>query len=103
MNAYAYKAALYCEHCANEIKKNLERSTGKPPIDMRDDSEAWPQGPYSNGADEADTPQHCDCCHAFLENPLTGDGENYVKEAIKANSGNPAVLTTWKEFYSYLF
>ena len=51
------------------------------------DSDDLPKGPYSNGGGEADTPQHCDGCGAFLENPLTGDGVPLrQREAHRARS-----------------
>ena len=64
------------------------------------------RGPYADGGGEADTPQHCDGCGHFLENPLAGDGLIYVEDAIRDNlrtkklSGatNNAVVD-WAEFY----
>ncbi len=84
-----------------------------PPRDF-DDSEQWPQGPYPDGGGEADCPQHCDCCGAFLENPLTDDGDSYVREkaepfnapdsswdeiATRAESAGQPVLAEWIRFY----
>lgn len=54
------------------------------------DSDEWPKGPYPDGGGEADTPQHCAGCHEFLENPLTSDGYEYVRE-------NPR--DEWDSFY----
>lgn len=92
MDAYIYKAALYCKACADEIYSSL------PGIALTsDDSEDCPQGPYSNGGGEADSPQYCDNCQVFLENPLTPEGMQYVKEQAEA-SPNP-VTEVWAEFY----
>jgi hypothetical protein len=63
-----------------------------------------PKGPYSNGGGEADTPQHCDGCGVFIENPLTGDGCRYVNEKLcehaRDGSGNAKVLEQWAEHYN---
>lgn len=71
MKAFIYQAALLCELCAKETSAKLPPSA---------DSDTYPQGPYGNGGGEADTPQHCDHCRVFLENPLTMDGGDYVRE-----------------------
>ena len=93
MKAYVFQAALLCEDCAETTMQSLEKA-GKP-SDGWGDSENWPQGPYEDGGGEADTPQHCDHCRIFLENPLTTDGEEYVRY------NSP--LGIWKQFYSYLW
>lgn len=102
MRAYIYKADIYCEDCAKQIVAN-GRALFWPTV-MKDDSEYYPQGPYSNGGGEADTPQHCGSCHEFLENPLTGDGYEYVAEAIGQRAyhgdGNKDVLWQWAMRYS---
>lgn len=87
MNAYIYDADIYCEDCARKA-----RSEG-----IRMD------GPYPDGGGEADCPQHCGDCHEFLENPLTTDGGDYVREAVEEATGDPDVLALWKNHYSYLF
>src|SRR5215467_8720050 len=40
------------------------------------------EGPYPDDGREADTPQHCDTCGVFLENPLTTEGYRYVNENL---------------------
>jgi hypothetical protein len=107
MNAYIYQAALYCEDCAKAIRERLTaapcttlgRETfvdGQP----NEDSDRWPHGPYSDGGGEADYPQHCDACGEFLENPLTSDGVDYVREMAEGNHrGNPGVVEEWLRFY----
>jgi hypothetical protein len=112
MDAYIYQAALWCSDCTRTIKKELKKK-GETPEDPDDegsyDSDDYPKGPYSEGGGEADTPQHCDGCAVFLENPLTGDGEEYVREAVardhenrkKGKKANP-IAGEWKEFYDYL-
>jgi hypothetical protein len=100
MLAYVYQADLYCEDCATQIKAELAYSHEGQPEHLFD-SDEYPKGPYPAG--ESDTPDHCGNCGVFLENSLTGDGEQYVKDAIQDGTGDPEVLATWKEFYSYLF
>ena len=100
--AYTYRAALYCSDCAESIKSQLEGEAGCDRALMEtgiDDSELYPQGPYSNGGGEADCPQHCDSCWEFLENTLTDDGLEYVRKAIARGTGKADVLRTWQNFY----
>jgi hypothetical protein len=103
MDAYIYQAALYCEDCALRERERLSdvlemSSTGF--VDY-DDSSVWPAGPYADGGGEADTPQHCDPCGVFLENPLTGDGYEYVRDAItEAPVGYSVAASVWAEFYA---
>lgn len=103
MKAYVYQAALWCETCALVVRENNESGGAITFDDMRKDSEHYPQGPYDDGGGEADCPQHCDGCGVFLENPLTDDGLEYVREAIQdwqeLSQGNGAVIHVWQEFY----
>ena len=97
MLVYIYKAAFYCQSCAQEIKADL--SFAQEGISEYDyDSDDYPKGPFSVG--ESDTPDHCDTCSQFLENALTQDGYDYVTDAIQENTGNQDVLDTWAEFYN---
>lgn len=110
MDAYVFQAALWCEDCTGGIKAERQsaayRGTRFLPSNPEDessyDSDDYPKGPYPDGGGEADSPQHCDGCGTFLRNPLTGDGETYVREALAAGDGNPDVLAEWREFYDYL-
>ena len=102
MMAYTYKAALLCEACAAMVCHDIRDGIVPGDLDSADSDEA-PQGPYANGGGEADSPQHCDHCNAFLENPLTTDGVEYVENAIarlefhgKPVSGPAA---QWRAFY----
>lgn len=108
MKAYIYAAALFCEACVasllgvgvdgirSEIDKR-RKAHGIP--DGATDTDNVPDGPYSDGGGEADTPTHCDKCNTFLGNPLTADGYAYVRGAISDGGGNPEVLAEWAEFY----
>jgi hypothetical protein len=64
------------------------------------------EGSYADGGGEADTPQHCDGCGQFLQNPLTGDGRTYVEGAIrhcittrKLSAATNNAVVDWAEFY----
>lgn len=96
MDVYIYQAALLCEACGDAViaRDDAGVNTG--------DSDDYPQGPYPGGGGEADTPQHCDHCHLFLENPLTGDGYNYVRDAVARDAalGRKSVaVEVWAPFY----
>lgn len=101
MNAYIYQAALWCEDCALKQREHLDaafRESGAAPGSPDDDSDRYPQGPYSDGGGEADTYQHCDGCHTFLENPLTDHGVTHVLGQIKdsmAEALQHGRATTW--------
>lgn len=91
MQVYVYNAALLCEDCGEKMQTELggdRNDTG--------DSEDYPQGPEGNGGGEADSPQHCDYCHTFLENELTSDGYEYVRGLVASGKCN---VPEWIEFY----
>jgi hypothetical protein len=119
MNVYMSCAALLCADCG-EKRRTALRHTMPPDFDQDAestyDSDHFPKGPYANGGGEADTPQHCDACGLFLENPLTPDGDAYVREqaeqetcrevddswedvAVRAEKANRPVLAQWIRFY----
>jgi hypothetical protein len=122
MDAYVYQAALWCGPCVIERlveeKKASPGALGMEPAEAQQqivsssgftdesdyDSEDLPKGPYPNGGEEADTPQHCDGCGVFLENPLTGVGVRYVNEKLtehaRDGSANTEVLKQWAEHYN---
>jgi hypothetical protein len=122
MDAYVYQAAVWCGPCMIrrlvEEKKASPGALGMEPAetlqqivsangftDENDyDSNDLPKGPYADGGGEADTPQHCDGCDAFLENPLITNGNRYVNEQLtqhaRNGSGNAEVLEQWAKHYS---
>jgi hypothetical protein len=101
MNVYIYRAALHCEGCGDKIKDALgHKFEGLSEYEF--DSDEYPKGPFPNGGGEKDYPDYCDTCGLFLENPLTGDGEDYVKDTLCLGEGCPDVLEEWAGFYSYL-
>jgi len=124
MRVYVFQAALLCEDCGKAICDQLRNSIQAlhPAFDESDestyDSDYFPKGPYADGGGEADSPQHCDHCHVFLENPLTDDGDKYVRDlaeefsdpraqadeswediAQKAESNGKLVLAQWIRYY----
>lgn len=108
-SAYVFQAALLCADCGAATRLELEGANAAP-IDPNDessyDSDTFPKGPYASGAGEADSPQHCDACGEFLENPLTPDGRHYVAERLarfERESGPiPAgsLFDVYRDFYS---
>lgn len=99
MKAYIYQATLLCEPCAHATRQEL--GDGSAP--HHEDPEHYPQGPYPDGGGEADSPQHCDGCSTFLENPLTSDGYRETAQMIKADfckaRFDSVAITVWAEFY----
>ena len=107
MEVYAFQGDLYCLDCGMDIKLNtpVPSHTKTNGVDMDEnsyDSYAYPKGPYLDGGGEADSPAHCGNCMVHLENSLTTDGEEYVKDAVKDALGGQTARE-WKEYYSYLF
>jgi len=100
MEAYVYKAELYCLACGHEIVTNLMAENNCPANTLDEssyDSDDFPKGPYPNGGGSSDTPQHCAKCGVFLENPLTTEGVDYVREVV--NSTPRSIVAKWKTFY----
>lgn len=109
MDAYVYRATLYCGDCAKEIKAELFENDlafgEKAPNDpIGVDSDDFPKGPYPDGGGEADSPQYCDGCGEFLENDLTTDGREMVLDSVAdwlawgGNRDDPDIKS-WIEFY----
>ena len=91
MDAYIFQADVWCEDCARDIQFRLSHRKDD------EDSDAYPQGPYSDGGGEADCPQHCGGCRVFLENPLTSHGVDYV---VEQHRDNPSDITQeWVDYY----
>ena len=106
MDVYLYQAALLCEECGDTVRSTLGYQTCPickfdPQDEETYDSDEYPKGPYPDGGGESDTPQHCDHCGLFLENPLTSDGVAYVREALELGyqDGDAATLIEWRAFY----
>ena len=114
MNVYVYQAALLCEDCGKATREQLtegQRRAGPPwpgwwldPNDEQSyDSDDYPKGPYDDGGGESDTPDHCDQCRVFLENPLTAEGYCYVLDAMAEAILHPDrsrdIVREWWKFY----
>ena len=103
-DAYIYDADIYCESCGEAICRRLDFE-GLAPDDPDDettyDSSEYPKGPYPDAGGEADSLQHCACCHMFLGNPLTTEGVRYtlelINEFIGTAHGNTRCLDLWAE------
>lgn len=114
MLVYIYAAEFYCEDCGEAIRKRVT-SEGYTPVDPDNEfsyiSDIYPKGPYPDGGGKSDCPQHCgagpECLNAielmdgskvgvWLENELTIDGVEYVREAIR-EGGEMAEM--WADFY----
>lgn len=114
MDAYIYAADVYCDACGESIRNRIT-SEGHAPADPDDegsyDSGEFPKGPEIDGGGEADSPNHCGagprCLNAieldghkvgaFLENPLTPEGERYVQELHRDDPSEVTAL--WMEHY----
>jgi hypothetical protein len=94
VDTYIFQAEVYCEDCIAKVKSRL-RAPLNPFDESTYDSDEYPKGPYAD--EESDTPEHCASCHVFLENPLTTDGYEYVREKIQ--EGLTAVTRQWASFY----
>jgi len=106
---YAYNADTWCDDCAEEIKDRILREhrlvtpvTFVPSDEDLDDldtgdTDEYPQ-PYGYST-ESDCPQHCAGCGIFLENELTTEGADYVREAVRedlaAGDTDSIAVTVW--------
>jgi hypothetical protein len=126
-DAYIFQADFWCNDCIRTYLKDREEvmlafpdlmvggehlisteymlaalieANGRDPVNPATwDSDEFPKGPESDGGGESDTPAHCCQCHTFLENPLTGDGYEYVLEQLRDGSGDADVLAEWRRYY----
>lgn len=129
--SFIYAADIYCDDCGEQIKTRILNELWGPsygddcpdgtPSDeftryddlashLEDmschhyDSDDYPKPCI--GSDESDTPQHCADCGVFLENDLTGDGADYVRETVREDiqSGrtDSVACTEWRTFYSWI-
>ena len=110
MDAYIYQEALLCSDCAQKILQDREQDDAENGDDYSTDpcnnSDCCPQGPRTDGGGKSDCPEHCDLCYQFLKNPLTGDGERYVRSVIDEESLGDyltQISIEWRDCYSYLF
>jgi hypothetical protein len=100
-----YKADVYCIDCTKRISAGIQAAgfavvrnggtTGKLSDVELLDSDNFPQT-CMNG--EADSPQHCASCNEFLENPLTTDGYNWLRNEC-ATKPDSITVQMWAEYY----
>ncbi len=115
-----YAADMWCEDCAEEIKRRI-RAEGNAPTD-EDDQGSYDSDEFPKDCDvscESDTVEHCaageDCINAidfgdwkigcWLENDLTDSGNDYVMEAVREGregAFDNDVTELWAEYYDYL-
>ena len=86
---YVYSGELLCTSCGN-AEKEIIRAAYPERVDS-EFSDHWPQ---EETISESDTPDHCAGCGCFLQNPLTPDGDSYVRELAKAYD---APDSSWEE------
>lgn len=79
-SAYIYCADLYCANCAEKIMADLSKPEGEEGLDYGSDD--YPCGPYADGGGEADSVQHCADCGELLENPLTEEGLEHLRDML---------------------
>jgi hypothetical protein len=125
---YIYRSALYCDDCAERIKEDIYNEIADklefPTIDsweksleFVEDSETYPQHELPG---ESDSPEHCDCMEncinaielgdykigEWLENSLTMEGEEYVKQevicAMEEGATNSVAMQVWQHEYNYI-
>lgn len=106
MDVYIYRADLYCPSCVQNSLRNCElcSATGRPQARCEPfcDPDCCPQGPDPDGGGEADSPQHCGGCGLFLENPLTEEGVEYIRESFRDHAaGRGAFPEEWVRFYGH--
>lgn len=102
-----YQADMWCDECTKGIKEDHAKG-GFVPADP-DDQHTYDSDQYPKDCDvtcESDCPQHCAGCHVFLENDLTCDGADYVREAVKddieTGHHDSVALTEWMPFYDWI-
>ena len=90
MDAFMFRAALYCPDCIVEaliqarvlspaaremgLEKAREQWMDANGFESESDydSEEMAKGPYADGGGESDSAQHCDTCGEPLDNPVIG-------------------------------
>ena len=86
---YAYNADTYCDDCAAKIVEACDNEGCEDTGDTND----YPQYCFSN---ECDYPDHCADCDEFLENDITTDGVDYIKERY---ADDPDAYQEYVDFY----
>ena len=108
-----YCADVFCEDCTDKIESDCREdgtvkrmiADGADPSDEYSyDSDEYPK--RCDVSEESDSPSHCGGCGIFLENNLTTDGDDYVKETVNddfaAGNDDSIAITVWMPFYDYI-
>ena len=94
---YIYQADVYCNDCGAAVCARLAA-----PENVADES-SYDSDDYPKVADleneESDIPEHCAACGTFLQNPLTSEGYEYVKDALTTHPS--AITFGWAEVYGF--
>lgn len=103
-----YQADVWCDDCARHICAKIADANEAPanPDDERSfDSDDYPKL-YDEENEESDSPQHCAGCGVFMENPLTSEGADYVKETVIEDIENgctdSVACTEWFPHYDWI-
>jgi hypothetical protein len=110
---YIYAADVWCDDCADKIKAAMRADGSADAMiangaDLDDDrtydSDEYPKGPF--GDEESDCPEHCADCREFLENSLTTDGADYVRDTVRedvaAGRLDSVAVTEWRPYYDWI-
>jgi len=111
--AVAYERDIWCDDCAELIKRQLDKDCGIEEDDIGgDDSGEYLCLSYCDDDMESDCPEHCaageDCVNYevlsdgrkigyFFRNSLTPDGIEYVRKS------KGVVAKLWKEYYRSIY
>jgi hypothetical protein len=110
---YIYAADVWCDDCADKIKAAMRADGSADAMiangaDLDDDrtydSDEYPKGPF--GDEESDCPEHCADCREFLENSLTTDGADYVRDTVREDIAtgdlDSIAITEWMPYYDWI-
>jgi len=103
MDAYLFKTDLYCANCGEMLRRDITALGGAPPEPADEStygSDVYPKGPRANGWGVAHCPQHCHMCGIFLQNPITDEGREYVRQCVEnVWDYSREIVETWIAFY----
>jgi hypothetical protein len=111
---YTYDAGVHCPDCTIEyVRKNMPKYHTEDDLhDILDgttdfwDSEKNPIHPIFSTDEAGDTPEHCEDCHAFIDNSWSGETVFYAVDALWRYivdvvsikyAGDPEILDIWRD------
>lgn len=96
---FIYNSDIYCDDCGQAILDELG-------IEGEFDGDSGDAPVACDETAEADSPCHCGGCGVFLENDLTSDGADYVRDAVREDirSGqyDSVAITEWWPYYTWI-